>query len=90
MSISINKLARPYLLLAFSGFCRFGGQCVDAHSNEELREWKERFEFRQRKAQKAAKMYGKSFADVVLEKLSAAKNKESVRSHFVDLWPQSI
>ena len=25
-------------------------------------------------------MYGKSFADVVLEKLSAAKNKETVRN----------
>ncbi len=64
----------------FPGFCRFGSQCVDAHSAEELREWKDRFEFRQKKAHKAAKMYGKSFADVVLEKLSAAKNKESVRS----------
>jgi hypothetical protein len=67
------------------GFCRFGSQCVDAHSAEELREWKDRFEFRQKKAHKAAKMYGKSFADVVLEKLSAAKNKESVRS-FLKLY----
>jgi hypothetical protein len=73
----------------FPGFCRFGSQCVDAHSAEELREWKDRFEFRQKKAHKAAKMYGKSFADVVLEKLSAAKNKESVRSIFklcLNLW----
>jgi len=61
-----------------SGFCRFGIQCVEAHSTEELREWKDRFEYRQKKAQKAAKMYGKSFADMILEKIAAAKNKDMV------------
>jgi hypothetical protein len=72
--------AKTFLKIRTSvpGFCRFGDQCVEAHSSEELREWKDRFEFRQKKAQKAAKLYGKSFADTVLDKLSAAKNKESV------------
>ncbi len=47
---------------------------MEAHSREELKEWKERFEYRQKKAQKAAKLYGKSFVDIVLDKLAAAKN----------------
>lgn len=57
------------------GHCRFGAQCVEAHNKEELKEWKERFEYRKNKAQKAAKLYGKSFVDVVLDKLSAAKSQ---------------
>jgi len=69
------------VFLLLSGFCRFSNQCVEAHSSEELREWKERFEYRQKKAQKAAKMYGKSFADMILEKIAAAKNKDMVMNN---------
>ncbi len=60
------------------GHCRFGGQCVEAHTEEELKEWKERFEFRKSKAQRAAKLFGKTFVDVVLEKLGAAKQVDRV------------
>ena len=76
-----NLVGRSYSpqLFSLTGLCRFGIQCVEAHSQEELREWKERFEYRQKKAQKAAKLYGKSFAELVLEKISAAKNKDAVR-----------
>ena len=60
------------------GTCRFGSQCVEAHSQEELKEWKERFEYRQKKIQKAAKMYGKSFVDTLLDKLAASNKPEKV------------
>ena len=58
--------------------CSFGSQCVDAHSAEELKEWKERFEYRQKKIQRAAKLYGKSFTDQLLDKLASSNNPEKV------------
>ena len=61
------------------GTCSFGTQCVEAHSQEELKEWKERFEYRQKKIQRAAKLYGKSFVDTLLDKLASSNNPEKVR-----------
>ena len=60
--------------------CSFGSQCVDAHSAEELKEWKERFEYRQKKIQRAAKLYGKSFTDQLLDKLASSNNPEKVNN----------
>ena len=57
------------------GHCRFGSQCVEAHNEEELAEWKERFEYRKARAQRATKLFGKSFVEVVLDKLAAAKGQ---------------
>lgn len=64
--------------------CRFGVQCVAAHSKEELREWKERFEYRQKKAWKATRLYGKSFVETVIEKWSSAKNPGTILANRVD------
>ena len=52
------------------GRCNLQGQCADAHSTEELKEWQERLEYRQKKANKALKMF-KSFNDILTEKLSS-------------------
>ncbi len=69
------------------GHCRFGTQCVEAHTGEELEEWKERFEYRKERAQRAAKLFGKSFVDTVLDKLSSAKGQieKVVQSKFVGI-----
>ena len=60
------------------GSCSFGFQCVEAHSSEELKEWKERFDYRQKKIQRAAKLYGKSFVDTLLDKLASSNSPEKV------------
>ena len=60
------------------GPCSFGPQCVEAHSLEELKEWKDRFEYRQKKIQRAAKLYGKSFVDTLLDKLASSNHPEKV------------
>lgn len=63
---------------AGEGACRFGAQCVDAHSKEELKEWRDRLEYRLKRAQKAAKLVGKTFTDTVLDKLGKASSPENV------------
>ena len=60
------------------GPCSFGPQCVEAHSLEELKEWKDRFEYRQKKIQRAAKLYGKSFVDTLLDKLASSNHPEKM------------
>lgn len=44
-----------------TGKCRYGDQCVEAHGQEELSEWQERFEYRRMKLQRACEkeLYGK-------------------------------
>lgn len=50
--------------------CKYGAQCVEAHGMEELTEWKERFEYRRMKLQRASenKLYGKSYTEQLLER----------------------
>lgn len=50
--------------------CHYGNQCVEAHGNEELHEWKERFEYRKMRLQRACEkeLYGKSYTEQLLEK----------------------
>lgn len=58
------------------GVCKNGAQCVDAHGIEELNEWKERFEYRMMKLQRAneALIYGKSYTELLLNRLCFASN----------------
>lgn len=51
--------------------CHYGHQCVEAHGNEELQEWKERFEYRKMRLQRACEkeLYGKSYTEQLLDKL---------------------
>ncbi len=53
--------------------CRFEGQCVEAHSEDELKEWRERFEYRKSKAQEASRLCGRTFVEIVLDKLAAVE-----------------
>ena len=50
--------------------CRYGNQCVEAHSAEELQEWCKRFEYRQKKIQQAEQqnLLGKSYTEHLLER----------------------
>lgn len=50
--------------------CHYGNQCVEAHGHEELEEWKERFEYRKMRLQRACEkeLYGKSYTEQLLEK----------------------
>ena len=52
--------------------CRMGEQCIGAHSAEELAEWRERFDYRAMKLQRAKEnqLHGASYADQLLDKLS--------------------
>lgn len=50
--------------------CHYGNQCVEAHGNDELVEWQERFEYRKMRMQRACEkeLFGKSFTEQLLEK----------------------
>lgn len=63
-----------------TGGCSYGNQCVEAHGEEELVEWKERFEYRKVKLQKARdkELYGKSYTEQLLEKWTQASSPEKI------------
>lgn len=62
------------------GQCKHGAQCVDAHGIEELNEWKERFEYRMMRLQRAneALLYGKSYTELLLNRLAETSNPELI------------
>ncbi|XP_064632641.1 probable helicase with zinc finger domain isoform X2 [Lineus longissimus] len=64
------------------GTCRFGSKCSQAHSDDELTEWKERFEYKRQQLQKAkeSELHGNGFADTLMEKWMNAEAPESVMS----------
>lgn len=66
--------ADSYILcesFAENSVCHYGHQCVEAHGNDELQEWKERFEYRKMRLQRACEkeLYGKSYTEQLLDKL---------------------
>ncbi|XP_017861405.1 PREDICTED: probable helicase with zinc finger domain [Drosophila arizonae] len=60
--------------------CHYGAQCVEAHGLDELNEWKERFEYRRMRVQKACEkeLYGKSYTEQVLERWIQATAPERI------------
>ncbi|XP_022239741.1 probable helicase with zinc finger domain isoform X2 [Limulus polyphemus] len=62
------------------GQCRLGAQCCDAHGEEELAEWKERYNYRQMKMQKAkdCNLHGSLYSEQLLEKWFNATNPDLV------------
>nr|CAD7260482.1 unnamed protein product [Timema shepardi] len=60
--------------------CRYGAQCVEAHGAEELAEWRERFEYRRMKMQRACEkeLFGKSYTEQLLERWVQAPSPEKV------------
>ena len=62
--------------------CTFGDKCTQAHSKEELQEWKERFKFRKQQIKRARDkhLHGNTYAEQLMEKLVNAENSKSVVS----------
>lgn len=65
--------------------CRLGDQCVGAHSDAELLEWQERFEYRAMKLERAREkqLHGATYADQLLERLSQAQHQDTLISEKV-------
>lgn len=73
-----------FLLYRFAetGKCTLADLCTQAHSREELHEWKERFKFRknQIKVARDKHLHGTSYAEQLMEKLVNAENPKSIVS----------
>lgn len=65
------------------GTCRFGDNCSQAHSDEELLEWKERFEYKKQRMQRAKEdnLQSDTYAEQLLQKWMSADNPETVVGH---------
>ena len=66
------------------GMCKFGQQCSQAHTNEELDEWRQRFEYRKQKVQKAkeCRLHSNTFAEELMERYMSSDNPYTI----VSLW----
>ncbi len=64
------------------GICQFGDCCPFAHSEEELEEWRERFEAKKTELQKSQEgsQRRNSYSEGLLEKLINAENPEDIVS----------
>ncbi|UYV83673.1 HELZ [Cordylochernes scorpioides] len=62
------------------GTCTLGQQCSEAHGEEELAEWQERFSYRQMKFQQAKeqRLHGSEYAEQLIESWMQAPNPEKV------------
>ncbi|XP_023294599.2 probable helicase with zinc finger domain [Lucilia cuprina] len=69
-----------------SQLCHYGNQCVEAHGVDELNEWKDRFEYRRMRVQKACEkeLYGKSYTELVLERWIQSTVPEKIMSEKVE------
>ncbi|XP_048525324.1 probable helicase with zinc finger domain [Dendroctonus ponderosae] len=69
-----------------SGTCRFGVQCVQAHGEVELIEWKERFRYREMKLQRAREkeLFGKSYTEELLEKWVQSPSPDTLMCDRID------
>ncbi|XP_046366711.2 probable helicase with zinc finger domain isoform X1 [Haliotis rufescens] len=76
------------LCLRFSeiGRCPFGDKCTQAHSEDELNEWKERFKFRKQQLQKArdSQLHGNTYTEQLMERLTNAESPKAVLVHNLD------
>lgn len=65
--------------------CSFGSNCVEAHGESELKEWKERFEIRKSKVEKSLQtQYGKSYTEDLLDRLQQSTNPEKIMKERLD------
>ncbi|XP_022187469.2 probable helicase with zinc finger domain [Nilaparvata lugens] len=71
---------------ADNGTCRYGEQCVEAHGAHELNEWRERFQYRRMKLQRACEkeLYGKSYTEQLLERWVQSSSPDRVMRERVD------
>lgn len=54
------------------GRCPYGDKCTQAHTEAELEEWRERFNFRKQQLQSAREkqLHGNTFTEQLLERLT--------------------
>lgn len=66
--------------------CHYGNQCVEAHGTDELNEWKERFQYRTKKLERARdkELYGKSYTEQLLERWVQAPSPDKVMKEKID------
>lgn len=70
---------------AEKSICSFGSNCVEAHGEAELQEWKERFELRKVKLERSLKTQnGKSYTEELLERLHDSTNPEKIMKNKLD------
>jgi len=64
------------------GKCSFGDKCTQAHSQDELEEWKKRFTFRKQqiKVAREKQLHTSTYAEQVMEKLVNTDNPKTVVS----------
>ncbi|GFX75481.1 probable helicase with zinc finger domain [Trichonephila clavipes] len=69
-----------------AGKCRLGALCCDAHGEEELEEWKERFDYRQMKLQgaKECQLQGRQYTELLLDKWLTAPNPSLIMTDHLD------
>lgn len=75
-----------------TGKCRLGQQCCDAHGEEELAEWKERFDYRQLKLQRAkeCQMQGRHYTEALLEKWLTSKDPNLIMKESLDTVEMTV
>ncbi|XP_054723440.1 probable helicase with zinc finger domain, partial [Uloborus diversus] len=82
------------LCLSYSstGKCRLGQLCCDAHGEEELLEWKERFDYRQMKLQRAkeCRLQGRHYTEQLLEKWLTSTNPNLIMTESLDSVELSV
>ncbi|XP_015917360.2 probable helicase with zinc finger domain isoform X2 [Parasteatoda tepidariorum] len=68
------------------GMCRLNKLCCDAHGDDELSEWKERFDYRQKKLLQAKerRLQGRHYTEQLLDKWLTAPNPNSIMSEVSD------
>lgn len=68
-----------------TSICHFGTQCIEAHGEEELNEWKQRFEYRKMRLERAkeVELYGKSYTETLLEKFINSSTPDKVMNESV-------
>lgn len=69
-----------------TGNCNYGGQCIEAHGVDEQNEWKQRFEYRRMRLERAREneLYGKSYTETLLEKWVNAAAPDHVMRESID------
>ncbi|XP_051567604.1 helicase with zinc finger domain 2 [Myxocyprinus asiaticus] len=66
------KLCTRYLI------CEYGDSCMEAHSQEELQEWRQRIKNARKKSKNAAEQGLLSYQDTLLEEYRHSKSKEII------------
>ena len=63
-----------------TGRCPFGEKCTQAHSEEELAEWRERFKYRKHQLQHAKDihLHGNTYTEQLLERLVNTESPKAV------------